>query len=189
MSGREDVAVLLGRRRAELSRPRATLDHAASRPVLVVSVAGRLLGLDGRFVGQVRRSEGLCRLPHGCGALTALAPTGSGAVPVADLGLLVGAPAQESRPFLVLLETEAPVGLFVDAVHEVRSVSDRELLPTSAGDPPSVEHAVTADGLVLLDVPVLLDDARLRAGGSPTRGPATTRPPHPLESHVSDNHR
>lgn len=187
MTRAEETATVLRRRTAALARPHAEPDQDPTSDVLVVTVAGRRVGLDGRHVSQVLPGRGLCRLPHGCGALTSLVSSRGSAVPVADLGLLLGEEARDSRSYVVLLEGDLPsVGVLVDAVHEVRAVPDPHVRPVAGRDDPGVEVGVTPDGLVVLDVPRLLADPRLHPRGS---APDHTLTPHPQESHVSDDHR
>lgn len=187
MSRVDDTSAVLRRRSVELARPLTAADDTPTSDVLVVTAAGRRLGLDGRHVSQVLPGRGLCRLPHGCGALTALVPAGNGAVPVADLGRLLGATAEDSRRYVVLLEGDAPpVGVLVDAVHEVRAIADRDVRPAPDAREGALETGITPDGLVLLDLPRLMADPRLHPRSSASDVPPTS---HPQESHVSDDHR
>lgn len=177
---------VLRRRAAMLALPRAEPDVTSSWDVLVVTVAGRTLGLHGRHVSQVTRGRDLCRLPHGCGALTALVSSRGTAVPVADLGRLLGGAAQESRAYVVLLEGGAPpVGLLVDDVLEVRTLTERDVhaAPTTQGDD-AIETGVTSDGLVVLDPARLLRDPRLHPRVS---SDIPTFPAAQEENHVHDH--
>lgn len=188
MSRVDDAAAVLRRRASVLARPLTKADHTPTSDVLVVTVAGRSLGLDGRHVSQVLPGDGLCRLPHGSGALTALVPARGGTVPVADLGVLLGATAEDSRAYVVLLEGDAPpVGVLVDAVHEMRPVADSDVrpAPVTSGDG-ALETGITPDGLVLLDLARLLADPRLHPRSS---SDTPTSPAPPQENHVQDDHR
>lgn len=183
-----DPAAVLRRRTAALARPAVEPGRVATSDVLVVTVAGRELGLDGRHVSQVLPGRGLCRLPHGCGALTSLVSSRGSAVPVADLGRLLGSEGSGSRSFVVLLTGDAPpVGVLVDAVHEMRAIAVTDVHPVpGALESTGVEVGMTADGLVVLDVARLLADPRLHPHSSTPDHPRT---PHPQENHVSDDHR
>lgn len=186
MSSARDTTAVLRRRSAALARPAAGTDHTPTSEVLVVTVAGRRFGLDGQHVSQVLQGPDLCRLPHGCGALTALVSSRGAAVPVADLGELLGSEGQNNRPYVVLLEGgESPVGVLVDTVHEVRPLAARDVRATPGARGGALEVGVTTDGLVLLDLPRLLADPRLH----PRSATAPPRSPHPQENHVSDDHR
>lgn len=188
MSTLESATAVLRKRAAALAQPRVEPDAAAHWDVLVVTVDGRRLGLDGRYVSQVVPGRGLRRLPHGCGALVALVASRGTAVPVADLGRLLGATGRDDRAYVVLLEGEAPpVGLLVDDVHEVRTLTDRAVraAPPAHGDD-AIETGVTPDGLVLLDLARLLRDPRLHPRG------ASDNPQFPAvseENHVPHDHR
>lgn len=188
MTGGESTVGLLRQRAATLAQPRVQVDTTPSWDVLVVTVAGRSLGLSGRHVSQVLPGRNLCKLPHGCGALTALVPSRGGPVPVADLGRLLGAEPHDGRAYVVLLEGDTPpVGLLVDDVLEVRTLTERDVRPgPEAPGTGAVETGITPDNLVLLDVPRLLADPRLHPRGSSA---SPTSPAPPQENHVPHDRR
>lgn len=177
------------RTRAELLARRP--EQAESRPtreLLVVGVDGRRLGLEVQRVHQVLPNPGLCRLPAGSGELLGLVPARDGVVPVADLASMLGGARDGHRPFVVLLEGSAPVGLLVDAVEGVDIVEQRDVLPRRDGAAASAaERAITREGVVVLDTGVLLRHPGLTT--HPDHHPASVRSMPEQETHAPHDDR
>lgn len=174
---------LLERRAAELARRPPVPMQAPQVEILTVRVAGHTYGIEGRHVRRILCNDRLCRLPTGAWALIGLAAVGGESVPVADLAAVLGVgPADRARPFLVVLHaSRRPLALLVD---EAASLERRPQVtvrrPAGAAETaPRLERGVTPDGVVILDVPALLNAAETTgyAIGAATAAPS----PQPRE--------
>lgn len=129
----------------------------ATVEVVTVRVGARRYALEARHISRILRNSHLCRLPEDGGELVGLVVAGGEAVPVADLGSLLGLSGPDrSRPFLVLLGgADLPLGLLADEVesfgHAVEATANESPDQTAP-----VERGITADGVVLLDGDALL---------------------------------
>lgn len=187
MTNHTDQLALLQRRASELAKRPLVEDRTPSVELLEVSVAGRRLGFEGRHIQQILPNNGMCRLPRNSGALLGLVAARGSAVPVADLGALLGdSEPKRERGFIVLIDGPAPVGLLVDEVSSVRRVPAHDVRARPTGSPGGeLERGLTLDGLVVLDTDLLLVDPRLyphsdheHSGDAPAHSPAE---PHPGE--------
>lgn len=163
--------------------------------VVVVSVAGgRRYAVESRLVLRVVRNTGLCRLPGSTSELVGLILVKGEAVPVADLGVVLGVSGADiTRPLVMVLDDDSsPLGLLVDEVVEATQLPDHDVRrveePTADGT--VVELGISPDGVVLLDSRLLLADVRLTvpaarhvaAPRSMTRSAATSPPGEPCET-------
>lgn len=182
---RSDAAArsLLERRAAQLARRPPVPAQAAQVDTLTVRVAGHTYGIEARHVRRILRNDRLCRLPAGPWALLGLAAVGGESVPVVDLAAVLGVgPADRARPFLLVLHAaRRPLALLVD---EAASLERRPQVtvrrPAGAAETtPRLERGVTPDGVVILDVPALLNAVQTTgyAIGAATSAP----PPQPQE--------
>ena len=177
MTSDDDARQVLERRAAELAEQATEESETPTVEVVNVTVAGgRCYAVETSHVRQILRNDRLCRLPAEGGELVGLFLVKDGAVPVADLGSLLGLSEPDcSRPFVLLLDGKhPPLGLLVDGVQSSGRLSEAELRlrPGGPDEAPSFERGITADGVVLLDAEILLTDARLaRPARAP--GPAT----------------
>ena len=187
MKGHDTAGIL--RARAELLARRP--EQAETGPLcelLVVAVEGRRLGIEVQRVQQVLPNPGLCRLTAGSGELLGLVPARDGVVPVADLASVLGEASVADRPFVVLLEGSAPLGLLVDVVEGVGIIPQRDVLPRRDGAAASVaERAVTRQGVVVLDADVLLSRPELTT--HPDHHPASAGSPPQQETHATHDDR
>jgi chemotaxis signal transduction protein len=163
---------VLKRRARALAQPVAATAEEDSVPVLVVGLDnGTTYGIEARFLQHIVDDMSLCRLPMGSGDLIAVTVVGGVAVPVADLGSVLGtASPRQDRPFLVLVGGASPLGLLVDQVVGVLELRQRELrpLPKLPGDPAvNVHRGLMPGDVPLLDVEVLLQDSRLMVSRPP----------------------
>lgn len=151
---------LLERRAAALAQRPTQESVVATIEVVTVSVGGRRYAVEVRHISRILRTSHLCRLPEEGGELVGLVVAGGAAVPVADLGSMLGlsGPAR-TRPFVVLLDgADLPLGLLVDAVDSFGHVVEMAAIasPDVSDRTAPVERGITSDGAVLLDAEVLL---------------------------------
>jgi chemotaxis signal transduction protein len=177
-------AELLEQRAAELAVPFEPEDDTDLLDVVTVRVVGGgRYAFETRHVRRVVRNTGLCRLPGAAGKLLGLVLVNGDAVPVMDLAASLGLTQPDrTRAFVLLLDGgHPPLGLLVDEVESSRRLARAEL--TEVIDEPdgerSVERGITEDGVVLLDVELLLADDHAPAPGS--RGRRDNPPPEPGE--------
>lgn len=182
-SGHHDLQ-LLERRAVALAEPIDVGPQGPTLEILTVTLeGGRAYALETRHIAQILRNTRLCRLPAEGGELIGLTLVKGAAVPVADLGALLElSPPDPSRPFVLLLDGgHLPLGLLVDDVVSFGQLTEAEVRPSAgeAADTRPVERGVTAGGLVLLDVDLLLAHARLKRSGRTDR-------PHPLPQQTGE---
>lgn len=193
MTADTDTRALLRRRAAELAQRPPGEDRTPSLDLLVVVVGGRRLGFESHRVQQILPNQGLCRLPAECDALLGLVPARGVAVPVADLGsLLTGSAPDRERPYLVLIDGAAPLGLLVDEVTTVLRLPTHEVRARPEASPgTSMERGMTPDDVVVLDVDLLLTDPRVQPRPDHERPPepATPAPGTLQENHAHLDHR
>ena len=172
---------LMERRAAALAKPHQEVREAGTTGVVTVSVAGgRRYAVQLEHVRRVLRNTGLSRLPASAGELVGLIIVKGEAVPVADLGAVLGVSGPDvTRPLVVVLDDgSSPLGLLVDEVIETMQlpaddVRRRDQVGTQGT---CVELGIGPDGVVLLDCDLLLADVRLNGtAGAP---PPATRPAH-----------
>jgi chemotaxis signal transduction protein len=175
MRARRDPLSVLRDRAVRLAQPTVDDDAGPSIELLEGEVAGRRFGFECSRIRSVLPNPGLCRLPAECGGLLGLVPTRGTVVPVCDLAALLDAgPTVHDRPFVVLIDDEAPVGVLVDTVDAVRHIrtSDiRHVMPSSSDR--GLAAGVTDDDVVVVDVERLLADPRLEPAHVPD--PASVR--------------
>lgn len=169
----------LERRARLLARPAQEPSTEAALQLLTFSTAGTTFGLESVAVREVQPVEHLARLPAGARPLVGLVATRGALLPVATLtGLFGGAGAEPpTRRWVVVVHHErAPLGLLADDVHGLVEVAAATVsapapgLLTAGAD---LVRGVTADGVVVLDGPALLERpklglaARAAPGGPP----------------------
>ena len=172
---------ILAARAAALARPVDYHKATTTIEVLVVTVAdGQRFALQTCHIRRILRNTRLSRLPAGCGALLGLVLTRDDTVPVADLAELLDlAPAQATRPFIVILDdTDLPLGLLVDGVNTVVRFAASDLQEAShrADNTVVAGLGLAPDGVVVLDGRALLRDDRVFLPRDPPGSPAD-RPP------------
>jgi len=152
---RDDV---MAARAAALARPVEVVDEHDSVEVVTVEVSGGAsFAIEASYVREVMRNDHLRRLPGGTGALLGVVPSRGEAVPVADLGALLGlCPPSQNRPMVVVLEHEsAPLGLLVERVTQVAEWRRADLratvLPRMAAVGVGPTHTTVLDGAALLE--------------------------------------
>jgi purine-binding chemotaxis protein CheW len=179
MSAQGQWPTLLQQRAVALAQPTEKPESSAGTDVLILSVAGRRLALESRYVRQVVRSGALSRLPASTTELIGLTVVHGEAVPVADLGSLLGLGSGELRRFTLILGVdEPPIGVLVDAVLTADTLP-RDSLDTAHVHPRQsapLEVGITPDGAVILDGRALLDDDRLHSRSHTTSHPQGAAP-------------
>lgn len=183
-----DAAGILRARAELLARRPEQAETGPTCELLVVAVDGRRLGVEVQRVQQVMPNPGLCRLTAGSGELLGLVPARDGVVPVGDLASVLGGASDSDRPFVVLLEGSAPLGLLVDVIEDVVTIQQRDVLPRQDGGAASAaERAITRQGVVVLDADVLLFHPRLTT--HPDHHPASVGSRPQQETHATHDDR
>lgn len=187
-----DVRQLLERRAAALAQRPTQESVVATVEVVTVCVGGRRYAVEGRHISRILRTSHLCRLPEDGGGLIGLVVAGGAAVPVADLGSLLGlSEPDRTRPLVVLLGgADLPLGLLVDEVESFGHVVEMAAgaSPDVCDQTAPVERGITPDGAVLLDADALLAHPRvvavrtLRSGAHPDQIHPSRPPELPGES-------
>jgi purine-binding chemotaxis protein CheW len=143
---------------------------AAPREVLSSRLGAEDYGLDILAVQEIRRYEAPTRIANACGHLLGVMDLRGVIVPIVDLRLLLGLPAENGTNTVTVVVTVAgrTVGLVVDAVSDVVALSDEQIHPRPRlGGQGGTDFIVglaqtnTADGqrlLQLVDLDALLRD-------------------------------
>jgi purine-binding chemotaxis protein CheW len=161
----------------ELQRRAAALAAAGKLEVVQakIELIGFALGsqrcaLETSCVVEVRRPCELTRLPGAPGHWLGVTNLRGDILPVFDLGDLLGlgrsAPSERTR-MLVLGEAEPELAVQVDAVFQIESVAESEVLdPAGSGFASGLDfvRGVTRDALVVLNGAALLADPQLQIG-------------------------
>lgn len=173
---------LMERRAAALATAPQDAREGDTAGVVIVSVAGgRRYAVQLEHVRRVVRNTGLCRLPASASELVGLVIVKGEAVPVADLGAVLGVSGTDAaRPLVVVLDNgSSPLGLLVDEVIEAAQlpVGDVRRRDQHVSEGTALEVGIGPDGVVLLDGDLLLDDVRLNSRAGPP--PPASRPAHP----------
>lgn len=170
----------LERRARLLARPAQEPSTEAALRLLTFSAGGTTFALESVGVREVQPVEHLARLPAGARPLVGLVATRGELLPVATLaGLFGGAGAEPpTRRWVVVVDHERapPLGLLADDVHGLVEVAAGTVSAPSPGlhsAGADLVRGVTADGVVVLDGPALLERpklslaARAAPGGPP----------------------
>jgi chemotaxis signal transduction protein len=188
-----EVRQLLERRAVALAQRPTQESVVASLEVVTVCVGGRRYAVEVRHISRILRTSHLCRLPEEGGELVGLVVAGGAAVPVADLGSMLGLTGPDrTRPFVVLLDgTDLPLGLLVDEVESFGHVV--EMAAIASPDVPDqtapVERGITSDGAVLLDADALLAHPGVAVLALRDSAQQELPLPSPLENHAKTDHR
>ncbi|HEX2026742.1 MAG TPA: chemotaxis protein CheW [Nitriliruptorales bacterium] len=166
----------LERRARQLARRAAEPTPDGALQLLTFSAAGTTFGVESVGVREVQPVEHLARLPAGARPLVGLVATRGELLPVATLAGLFGTGAQpQGRGWVVVVDDErAPLGLLADDVHGLIEVCAAAVsappagLLTAAAD---LVRGVTADGVVVLDGPALLERPKLSLATGANGGP------------------
>lgn len=157
-----DQDARLAARAAELARPLDEQSAESSSDLLVAAVGTHRVALALAGVQEVRPPGPVAQVPGSNGTLTGIVGRRGDALPVADLGALLGLPAgaeADDQWVIVLDHRTSPLGLLADSVLDIVEVQHDDLCPPT--DPGGLTRALLPDGAVVLDVPALLRDARL----------------------------
>ncbi len=160
-------AVLQQRARALAIVPTGEPSASEMTDVVVFSMGGESYAVETRHVRRVVKPDSCTPVPGAPASLLGLINVSGDVLPVFDLasafGLAVGTPCSGAL-IVVLGAGRDELGLAADAVHEVRSLRQAELL-----EPPGTieglgRHLIlglTADALLVLDGAALLKDDRM----------------------------
>lgn len=168
---RVDQDARLADRAAELARPLAQQSAESASDLLVAVVGTHRVALGLAGVKEVRPPGRVAQVPGSNGTLTGIVGGRGDALPVADLGALLGLPSSaeaDDQWVIVLDHRTSPLGLLADSVLDIIEVQPHDLAPPT--DPGGLTRALLPDGAVVLDIPALLRDARL-----------SLAPPNPTE--------
>jgi len=151
-----------------------TGESAAEQPrreFLTCRLGEEPYGIDILRVREIRKVEGLTRVPHVAPFVRGVINLRGSIVPIVDLGLMFGFPEPldlDSASVIVLNADRRLVGLAVTSVSDVIALADDEIVPAPDLGQRAIDAAVsgisTVDGtsVLLLDVDHLL--GRIRGG-------------------------
>lgn len=157
----DEVAAELRRRAAVLAvpLPGVTAD-APTREVLTFQLAGQTFAVDASVGLEVVRVQELTPLPGTPAALRGLANIRSRIVPVFELDALLGLPrnadAARRTAVLTLVVDGAEFGLLVDEATGLRTLHGDEARSAVSGLQSQFISGLTAEGLIVLDVPAVV---------------------------------
>ena len=151
-----------------------TVEAAAEQPrreFLTCRLGEEPYGIDILRVREIRKVEGITRVPHVAPYVRGVINLRGAIVPIVDLGLMFGFAeplALEAASVIVLNAERRLVGLAVTSVSDVIALADDEIVPAPDLGQRAIDAAVsgigTVDGtsVLLLDVDHLL--GRIRGG-------------------------
>lgn len=152
---------LLTLRAQKLAQPQVALDlDTTERRYLLFARSGAEYAIDTRHVLQVLPVSAHTALPFAPAFNLGLTAARGELLPLFDLAALLGQPARDGSPRLMLLcgEQRAELALAVDEALEL--VARGDLLPPPSGSSPLIA-GVSSRGFTLIDGGELLSDPRL----------------------------
>jgi purine-binding chemotaxis protein CheW len=167
LTAEQAEAVLARRARALAATAEPVVDRSAGIDVVVVRIADERYAVAAAWVWRVVGTADIAPVPGAPPILLGVMNLHGEVLPVFDprrlLGLAPHAPG-EAAPVVVLGRDSAELGLAVDAADQVlRLATDQLHAPPDSLAPERREllHGMTQDGVIVLDGPKLLADARL----------------------------
>lgn len=165
---RADAAEILHRRAVALARaPAASTLAAAMLELLEFSLAGERYALESRFVGDVQPLRNLTPLPCTPAFVLGLVNLRGRIVPVLDLKRFFELPQRglTNLDRVILVQGNGlELGLLADTIVGIRGVQADRLGPSLAtlhGIRADYLQGVSAEGLIVLDLPRILADPRI----------------------------
>lgn len=159
-------AILAARARA-LARPARSEQAGLLVSLVLFDIGGRPHALEVGFVREVLRRPQLTFVPSATPALIGVTNVRGEMVTVADIGPLLGLPAPPvPGPVIVLEAGDSPLGVVVEAVHDLVDVPEDAVVAVPAADAPagaSERRLVVGmiSGASLLSAAALVSDGRL----------------------------
>jgi len=160
-----DFEALLHARSAAIAAAAAEPARAGLTDFVIFSAGGAMYGIDAVAVSEVVGITALTLLPSVPPFYRGLLPHAGIVFPLLDIGPLLGTPAA-NVPFtraLLFASKDHTVAIGADTVETLRAI-DTTAFPAATvaqSAPRAAVSAVTADGVALLDVWMLLADSRL----------------------------
>jgi len=153
---------LLAERARRLARPLMAVEHGgdAGDPVLVVRLEDERVGIALAYTTEVYRASELTPIPGARPPVAGAIAWRGRVLTVLDIAHSRRAPVAmtDATRFLVIGRRTASFGIVADEVEDVVEVNTQKLVPVEDISPARGEfvRGVTADALVVLDVPALI---------------------------------
>ena len=156
----------LNARALKLAKPvQSSAGNETLLEVLEVMVAGERYAIESTRIHAAVAATRVTRTPRGGEALLGIISVHSRLVPLFDLRNFLNHPARTARlkkqPAILFENEKSLIGLAVDGIDSIALLSTNQLHPVSPKEQPYI-HGMTASGLALLNLPVILNQLNLQ---------------------------
>jgi purine-binding chemotaxis protein CheW len=173
---RRNVEAMLAERARLLARPAVTSTDVPMVELVAFRSGGERYAVETAFVHRLERSARITALPRAPRAFAGITNLHGQLLPVADLGLLLGAPACSDAAFVVVLgEARAEIGLVAETLLDLFSLP-RDVLGMPGPAPRPLVRHITTDGIALIDAAAVIADPRLIAAENAVPAHEETHP-------------
>jgi purine-binding chemotaxis protein CheW len=161
---RRNIEAVLAERARLLARPAVTTANVPTVELVAFRSGGERYAVETAFVHRLERSAPITALPRAPRAFAGITNLHGQLLPVADLGILLGAPACSDAAFVVVLgEARAEIGLVAETLLDLLLLP-RDVLGVAGPAPRPLVRYITSDGIAVIDAAAVIADPRLIAG-------------------------